>query len=80
MNTVWHSATPTAFTGWGKNGISNSSPPPQITSRPTAVPMRLKEMWITDTCFALRLTPMEDSSAVTQVPIFWPMIMGIAMP
>ena len=37
-------------------------------------------MWITATRLALRLTPIALSSAVTQVPIFWPMIMGIAMP
>ena len=42
--------------------------------------MTLKEMWITATRLALRLTPMELSSAVTQVPIFWPMMMGMAMP
>ena len=42
--------------------------------------MRLKEVWMTDTRLALRLTPMEEIRAVTQVPIFWPMMMGIAMP
>ena len=45
-----------------------------------AVPMILKDRWITETRLALRLTPMLDRSAVAQVPIFWPMIMGIAMP
>ena len=46
----------------------------------TAVPMRLKEIWMTDTRRALRLTPMLLSRAVTQVPMFWPMMMGRAMP
>ena len=26
------------------------------------------------------LAPMEDSRAVTQVPMFWPMMMGMAVP
>ena len=44
------------------------------------VPMRLKEMWTTATRRALRLTPMLESRAVTQVPIFWPIMMGSAIP
>ena len=35
---------------------------------------------MTATFFALRLTPMLEIRAVTQVPMFWPMMMGIAMP
>ena len=42
--------------------------------------MTLKEIWITATRLAFRLTPMELSRAVTQVPMFWPMMMGIATP
>ena len=42
--------------------------------------MMLKEMWMMATRLALRLTPMELIRAVTQVPMFWPMMTGMAMP
>ena len=42
--------------------------------------MMLKEMWTTATRLALRLTPMELMRAVTQVPMFCPMMTGMAMP
>ena len=48
--------------------------------RPIIVPIRLKLICITDTFFAFLFTPIEDKSAVTQVPIFCPIIMGIAIP
>ena len=48
--------------------------------RQTTVPMTLKEMWMADTRLALRETPMAEMRAVTQVPMFWPMMMGMAMP
>ena len=41
---------------------------------------RLKEIWITETFRAFLFTPMLEISAVTQVPIFWPIMMGIAVP
>ena len=47
---------------------------------PIAVPIILKLIWITDTLLAFLLTPNEEISAVTQVPIFWPMLIGIATP
>ena len=80
LKTVWQKAMPTALTGAVRNGKWNTALPPHRAIRPTAVPMRLKEMWITATRLALRLTPMEEIRAVTQVPIFWPMMMGMAMP
>ena len=54
--------------------------PPKNRISPAAVPITLKEMWMTDTRRALRLTPMELMRAVMQVPMFWPMMMGMAMP
>ena len=44
------------------------------------VPIMLKEMCTMATRLAFLLTPMLESSAVTQVPIFCPMMMGMAMP
>ena len=42
--------------------------------------MKLKEAWTAATCFALRLTPTELMTAVMVVPMFWPMMMGMAAP
>ena len=80
LNTVWHSATPTAPTAESMKGKWKSRSPPQKTMRPRAVPMILKAIWMTDTRLAPRETPMEEISAVTQVPMFWPMMMGMATP
>ena len=52
----------------------------KYTIRPRIVPIRLKLICITDTFLAFLLTPIEDKSAVTQVPIFCPMMIGIAIP
>ena len=42
--------------------------------------MILKEAWTAATCLALRLTPMELMTAVMVVPMFCPMMMGMAVP
>ena len=44
------------------------------------VPNTLKLTWITETRLAFLLTPIDDKRAVTHVPIFCPMIIGIAIP
>ena len=36
------------------------------------VPIRLKSRWMTVARFALRPVPIEASTAVMQVPMFWP--------
>lgn len=36
------------------------------------VPIRLKSRWMTVVRFALRPVPIEASTAVMQVPMFWP--------
>ena len=43
-----------------------------------AVPMTLKYRCTSAARLAFRCAPTLDSSAVTQVPIFWPMMMGTA--
>ncbi len=43
------------------------------------VPIRLKYKWIMEARRAFLLAPMDEISAVTQVPIFCPMMMGTAV-
>ena len=80
LNTVWQKAIPTAPVASSKKAKWKMRFPPKKSASPTAVPMTLKAMWITETRLALRLTPMELMRVVAQVPMFWPMIMGTAMP
>ena len=81
LKTVWQKAMPTALTEFDQEGEAEDARCRRRRAiRHTAVPMRLKEMWITATRLALRLTPMEEIRAVTQVPMFCPMMMGMAMP
>ena len=42
--------------------------------------MRLKYRWMIAARLAFLLAPTEESIAVTQVPMFWPMMMGSAAP
>ena len=42
------------------------------------VPIRLKYRWTKAVRFAFLLAPAEEISAVTVVPMFWPMMMGTA--
>ena len=44
----------------------------------TTTPITLNIKWTTAARFAFFCVPTEEISAVTQVPIFWPMIIGIA--
>ena len=50
----------------------------QNTVSSAATPMTLNIRCTTAARRAFLLAPTEDSSAVTQVPIFWPMMMGMA--
>ena len=49
-------------------------------TRHTTVPIILKLMWTMATLFASLFTPIDERSEVTQVPMFSPMIIGIAIP
>lgn len=44
----------------------------------TAVPMMLKLRWTTAARFAFVFAPMDESIAVTHVPMFWPMMIEMA--
>ena len=50
----------------------------QNTVSSTATPIMLNIRCTTAARLAFLLVPTEDSSAVTQVPMFWPMMMGMA--
>ena len=78
LKTVWQAAMPMGVTARSRRGRSSSAPPAQNRSRKAAEPSTLKAMWTTATCRARRLTPMAESRAVTQVPMFWPRMMGMA--
>ena len=52
----------------------------QKTVSQTPVPMMLKQRWTTAARRAFLLAPTEEIMAVTQVPMFWPMMMGMAVP
>ena len=62
------------------SGMSTSARSNSKIVSHTAVPMMLNARCTTAARRALRLVPMEESMAVTQVPMFWPMMMGIAAP
>ena len=46
----------------------------------TTVPTMLKSRWTTAARLAFLLAPTEEIRAVTQVPMFCPMMMGMAAP
>ena len=63
-----------------KIGGAISARTAQNRIRPTTVPITLKERCTRAARFAFLFVPTEESSAVTHVPIFWPMMMGMAAP
>ena len=52
----------------------------QNTDSQTMVPITLKDKWTTAALLAFLLVPMADSMAVMQVPMFCPIMIGIAAP
>ena len=50
----------------------------QKTVSSTATPMTLNIRWTTAARRAFLFVPMEEIMAVTVVPMFWPMMMGMA--
>ena len=57
---------------------SNTALTTQNPVSSTATPMTLNKRCTTAARFAFLLVPTEDKSAVTQVPMFCPMMMGMA--
>ena len=80
LNTECATAIPTWEAGASSSAGRNRARSRQNTVSHTAVPMILKERWTSAARLAFLLAPTEESMAVTQVPIFWPMMMGTAAP
>ena len=59
---------------------AKNAPDSSNSGRHMSVPITLTERCSTATRLACALVPMQEISEVTQVPIFWPMTMGAAMP
>lgn len=67
-----------AVAGRDKNAGWSMARTTQKTTSMTAVPMMLKLRWTTAARFAFVFAPMDESIAVTHVPMFWPIMMGMA--
>ena len=80
LNTEWDIAMPKRETGRSRAAGARSTLIRQNTVSHTAVPITLNKRWTTAARFAFRFAPTEESIAVTQVPMFWPMMMGTAAP
>ena len=57
---------------------ANTARTRQKTVSSTATPITLNIRWTTAARRAFLLVPMEESMAVTVVPMFWPMMIGMA--
>ena len=71
---------PTRVAGSSKKAGGNIARSPQNTASHTALPMTLKERWTRAARFAFLFAPTEESMAVAQVPMFCPIMMGMAAP
>ena len=80
LNTLWTAAIPTGEMALLRKLNLKMRLRPEKSIRKTTVPIRLKRMWITDTRFAFLFTPILEIIAVTQVPMFCPIITGRAIP
>ena len=78
LNTEWATAIPAIdaalFSSTGAKMVLTM----QNTVSSTATPITLNIRCTTAARLAFLLVPTQEISAVTQVPMFWPMIMGTA--
>ena len=79
LNVVCSTAMPHSVAAMSTKGMSTSERSTLNTVSHTTVPMMLKNRWIKPMRRASRLAPMLEIMAVTQVPMFWPMMMGMAV-
>ena len=78
LKTEWAAAMPNRDADWSSRGGRRTAWTAQKTVSHTAEPMTLKDRWTRAARLAFRLAPTEESIAVTQVPMFCPMMMGMA--
>ena len=80
LKTEWAMAMPAMFGCSWRIAGSNAACTIQKTASITATPMTLNSKCTAAARLAFLLAPTEEIMAVTQVPIFCPMMMGIAAP
>ncbi len=80
LKTEWETAMPNRDAGRLRKGRRKTALIRQNSPSQTAVPITLKDRWTIAARLAFLFAPMEEIRAVTQVPIFCPMIMGMAAP
>ncbi len=73
-------AMPNSDAGSSKSAGAKTPLISQNTARQTVVPITLKDRCTMAARLAFLFAPTEESMAVTQVPMFCPMMMGIAAP
>ena len=78
LNTEWAMAMPYMVAGRSRIAGAKMALTMQNTDSSTTTPMTLNIRCTTAARWAFLLVPTEDSMAVTQVPMFWPMMMGMA--
>ena len=78
LNTVWQMAMPKWVALSPKMAGLNNARTARNSTRQTRVPMMLNSRCTSAARLAFLVAPTEDSMAVTQVPMFWPMMMGTA--
>ena len=76
----WMTAIWNVSIGWSTKEKCSSRFAVSNTVSQTTVPMILKLRCTTAARWAFLFVPTDESIAVTQVPMFWPMMMGIAAP
>ena len=80
LNNEWHIAMPTIVALSSRIGKKIIDLTTQKTVNTTTVPITLNIKCTNAALLAFLLVPIEESKAVTHVPIFWPIIIGIAAP
>ena len=80
LKTEWAVAIPKREIGASKTDGWKTALIRQKTTSQTVVPITLNSKWTVAACFAFLFAPTEEIIAVAQVPIFCPIIMGMAAP
>lgn len=78
LNREWAAAMPTGAAGAPRSGGRSRALTAQNTVSHTAEPATLKDRWTSAARLAFLLAPTADRMVVTQVPMFCPMMMGMA--
>ena len=80
LKILWNNAISTGLMVLSSSTRFRNPYPMKYAAMKSTVPMTLNRICSTVTRFALRLTPILEISAVAQVPMFCPMMIGMAIP